>query len=349
MCGINAEEKACRASDEQYAYIDAIRIFAILMVIVLHCMCDFYNDIHNAGKFSWWVLGYVNEISRTGVPLFFMISGFLLIRSDSAKTPLKFYKKRLKKICIPFIVYDILYYCYYCIVEGREFSTLEFFRELANTGSAMHLWFMYSMILLYLFVPYLKIIIENSGFKALIFFLILAIFQTTIKPFINIVLNGQITLYMALDGIDGYMGYMVLGYILGTYKPSRKTELTVYILGGLSFLIFPIVNSIVASRTWYAVFNGGYAVNHYIEAAMLFLIFKNLSYSRNEKLLAGVARLCMTVYFIHVFALEGVTAIVRVLPLYWYFPILFVGTVVISFAAAYGIEYTKKYVRSICA
>ena len=69
-------------SRARVGYVDYVRVFAMVMVILLHCICDYANMEKNFGRPLWWLTGLLNEVTRTGVPLFFMISGFLLVDDE---------------------------------------------------------------------------------------------------------------------------------------------------------------------------------------------------------------------------------------------------------------------------
>ena len=79
------------------------------MVIVLHALGDYFYKESSFGSSLWWCLGFINEFCRTGVPLFFMISGFLLLKEDIPDIK-EFYKRRFTKICIPLACYNVFYY-----------------------------------------------------------------------------------------------------------------------------------------------------------------------------------------------------------------------------------------------
>lgn len=285
-----------------YSYIDFIRVFSICMVIILHCIYEHYNNLTNIEQKFRIMLGYVNELSRTGVPLFFMISGFLLLNGDIANIK-AFYKKRILKIGIPFLIYDIFYYIFFCIFNKNSISITVFLKELINCGSAYHLWFIYSILFLYLIIPFIKIIIDKISFKTTLWLFSIIIFQTTIKPFINTIFNGYIYVYLTEDGILGYLGYMLLGYILGSHKFTLKIKGLIYITGIVFFAAIPIMNTHSAKTNGIFPFNGGYTINHYAEAAAIFLFYKNRIHNSN-KCISAIAFITMDAYFIHVFILE---------------------------------------------
>jgi len=289
-------------SEKHYGYVDFIRVFSMVMVILLHCFYMYYNDIGNAGKSFWFILSFVNELTRTGVPLFFMISGFLLLSNDIPDIK-NFYKKRFSKILVPFLAYDVFYYLFFAYANKTPVSIVNFLKELINNGSAYHLWFIYSICFLYLMVPFVKMIVDKSSAKMLVLFLFVVIFQTTIRPFINTVGSGHFYLYLTEDGVCGYLGYMILGYILGKYKLSAKGKIIVYLLGAASFIIIPAVSMHHAITNGNFLFHGGYSINHYLEASAIFLLCKCVI-KKDSKIISSMSKITFSVYFIHVFVLE---------------------------------------------
>ena len=333
---------------KRYLYVDFIRVFAIVMVMLLHCICDYYNDIANSSNLLWKVLSYVNELARTGVPLFFMISGFLLLNDDIKSTSL-FYKKRFLKVLIPFLVYDIFYYGLYSYINKNPMTIGGFFKELLVSGSAYHLWFIYSILILYLFIPFIKKIVDASSQKMLWLFLVLVTFQTTLRPFINTIFKDSVYIYFADDGFVGYLGYMILGYILGKYDYKKLTNLIIILLGIVSFICVPLVTMTDAMKIGQFTFNGGYSLNHYVEAAALFILFKLIIKNEN-KFVSKLSLVTFEAYFIHVFVILAIKKInfVNLSPAYLMI-IWTVLTVIISFAWGFIEKFiTNSFRRLKC-
>ncbi len=301
-----SNQKNNALSVNRFYYLDFIRVFAIITVIGLHCICDYYVAPENYGKDLWYILSFANEFFRIGVPLFFMISGFLLLNNPipDAKA---FYKRRLSKILIPFIFYDIFYFLFFTWLYGYEFSVSRFFRELIGIGSAYHLWFIFSIAFMYLMIPFLKIIVDKCSEKMLFFALLIITFQSTLKPFINLFLKseafGNSFLHLTEDGMIGYLGYLLAGYLLGRHKFSKKSTALVIVLGAGFFLITPIISTYSVTHGSDFVMHGGYSLNHYLEAAAVFLIFKSL-FKKPSKVVYALSSVSFGAYFIHVFVLE---------------------------------------------
>ena len=329
-------------SKDRLEYVDAVRVFAIVMVLLLHCICDYSNHSGNFGRPLWWITAFLNEITRTGVPLFFMISGFLLIDGVDTSNIGGFYKRRLLKVAVPFLVYHVFYYCYFRLHNGQNLLDGTFFVQLVNSGSAYHLWFVYSMLVLYLFVPFVKMIVEKSTVKMLMAFFVLTIFQTTLTPVLNILFGGKVYFFFTEDGIVGYMGYAVLGYILGRHE--IKWDKIMIALGLLAIPVFALVNFCGAMQGKGFVFNGGYTINHYIEAAAIFLLFKKLNVGKT-RVVGLLSVLSFRAYLIHVFVIELFKSALSNFSPSVMMALLFILTLLLSFVWAYVVERFYKIVK----
>ncbi len=283
-------------------YIDFIRVFAIILVILLHCICGYYNEPANSATKAWYALGFVNELCRIGVPLFFMISGYLLLRKEI--TDIKdFYKRRILKIGIPFLFYDVFYYVWFSYVNHTKPTVGGFFKELFGSGSAYHLWFIYSILFLYLFMPFIQMILKRANLNLTVLFLILVVFHTTLKPFVNTLADGHFSIYLAEDGFVGYLGYVVLGYLLGTYQLPAKAEKLIYAVGAVFMIAIPIWSMYRVRTGETFLFHGGYSLNHYVEAAAVFLLCKR--FIKGEMLcIKKLSAITFGAYFSHVFFIE---------------------------------------------
>ncbi len=317
---------------ERYNYITVLRAVAIAMVIALHCICDYFYDFSNAGRGLWYLLGYTDEFLRIGVPVFFMISGFLLMKDDI--TDIKaFYKKRLLKVFIPFIFYDVFYYLFKGF-QGEAISVAGFFKDLLNNGSSYHFWFVYSIMFIYLLMPFLQKIVKQCSTKMLWLLLCLVTFQTTIRPFINTIFDGKVYIYFTEDGFIGYIGYVILGYILGTCDFTKKQRLLIYALGVAAFAVFPAVNMLNIINKQNMLITGGYTINHYIEAMALFLWFK-YNVKGCNRFISRLSALSFTAYLIHVFILSLIQEVSFDLNPSLIMLIWMVACVVLSFGWAY--------------
>ena len=104
---------------ERIPFVDYIRVIACFMVMLVHSSENFYaaDSSGLAGNVSmlasesnrFWVAFWDGGISRTAVPLFMIISAFLLVPMPEGMTMTQFYRRRFKRILPPFICFLLLY------------------------------------------------------------------------------------------------------------------------------------------------------------------------------------------------------------------------------------------------
>ena len=151
---------------KRIVFLDYVRVFACFLVMVVHASENFYGAAgatDMVGPQSYlgseadrlWVAVY-DGFSRMAVPLFMIVSAFLLAPMKKEQTMWQFYRQRAIRILPPFFIFMILYSTLPMLwgqING-ETSFNDMSRILLNFPSlAGHLWFMYPLISLYLFIP----------------------------------------------------------------------------------------------------------------------------------------------------------------------------------------------------
>ena len=148
---------------KRIVFLDYVRVFACFLVIVVHASENFYGAAGStdmAGPQSFlanesdrlWVSIY-DGFSRMAVPLFIIVSAFLLTPMKEELTSWQFYRQRCIRILPPFLLFMVLYSTL-PLLWGQidaETSVKDLSRILLNFPTqAGHLWFMYPLISLYL-------------------------------------------------------------------------------------------------------------------------------------------------------------------------------------------------------
>ncbi|WP_415186318.1 acyltransferase family protein [Shimwellia blattae] len=82
-----------------------MRILSIFAVIVLHQASAF--SLYENTSLEWWVVDFYNSFARWCVPVFIMLSGYLLLHKEEGFYV--FYRKRLSRILIPLIFWSFFY------------------------------------------------------------------------------------------------------------------------------------------------------------------------------------------------------------------------------------------------
>ena len=147
-------------------FLDYVRVFACFLVMVVHASENFYGAAgatDMVGPQSYlgseadrlWVAVY-DGFSRMAVPLFMIVSAFLLAPMKKEQTMWQFYRQRAIRILPPFFIFMILYSTLPMLwgqING-ETSLNDMSRILLNFPSlAGHLWFMYPSLVCSCFRP----------------------------------------------------------------------------------------------------------------------------------------------------------------------------------------------------
>ena len=174
----------------------------------------------------------------------------------------------------------------------------EFILKVLFEGAHFHLWFVYSILGLYLFVPILRKWVKSSTDNEILYFLIL--WFITLVSQINL-LRPYIP-QIDLINFSGYIGYFVLGYYLNRLDFKNKAfPLLLYILG---FVVTFLGTYYLTSKKgiFVASFYKYLSPNVLIASIGVFLLVKNLSI-RNlwlKRVITMIDNNSFGIYFSHV-------------------------------------------------
>jgi surface polysaccharide O-acyltransferase-like enzyme len=283
---------------EQIIYMDFLRVFAAFAVIVLHAAAPLLKKMAEGEMIQFMHGNIIDSATRWCVPIFFMISGALLLNSKREFDLTFFLKKRFDKILIPFLVFSVIYF----YINNKGFDITQFILKFANNAIAGHLWFFYAMIAVYLFSPVLILFVKHSSQRINLFVLLVWFFFCSLFPF----LNGLIPLlkinFFGPFGI--YLGYFLLGYVLFTKDFSRVERLLIYVLGVLSYFITfygTYYYTHEQGGTFFPIFYTYNSPNVLLMSIAIFVFFKyNCNFKmKNTKVLTKISSLTFGVYLIH--------------------------------------------------
>lgn len=151
---------------ERKIHIDLLRIFAISLVVYNHTGLFGYREeiILNGGWDT--CIGIVShifsEICRMGVPLFFMISGALLLKRE--ETIQQLVKNRIVRFVAFIILFCFIQNFYVSLQQGypvsfKQFLNSLFFGEFKN-GVFVY-WFMHVYLAMLLLLPFMRPIVKS--------------------------------------------------------------------------------------------------------------------------------------------------------------------------------------------
>jgi surface polysaccharide O-acyltransferase-like enzyme len=294
---------------ERIITLDFVKVFAIIFIIILHSAAPI---LYQYGKIddNFWMIGNIyDSIARMSVPLFFMVTGTLLLNKTIPSTTL-FLKKRIGRIVIPLIFWSIIYAYFNIYVMHKDLHLLtEVFYSLFRR-EYYHLWFLYALIGIYLFIPILNIFITSSSKKMQYYFIILWIFSISIIPIFDNFLN--IKAYNYLPMMSGYIGYLVLGYLLSKIVISNRILIVSLIIFCISTLITIYGTSYLTeqSNSYIGFFYSYFSLSTVFQSISVFIILRYIGSTitiKMNNIIIDISKKSLGIYLIHPILLWALT------------------------------------------
>lgn len=136
---------------------DAIRLFAVVAIVVLHTAANGVNRLDFAST-DWWLANLTDSAARAAVPLFVMLTGALLL-NQPLQALRHFYQKRWQRMGLALCGFSLFYLCWSqlkALVKGQQLSSDDLWLQLVSGTPYFHLWYLYMLVGLYLVLPFLQ-------------------------------------------------------------------------------------------------------------------------------------------------------------------------------------------------
>lgn len=201
---------------------DLLRICAAMMVVLLHVAGSNWNSV-SPDKAEWVVMNLYDSIARSAVPLFFMLSGAFLLRKDITLKELY-----MKKIVPLGIIWGVWLFLYAVDTIGLDRMLSTNFIDIVTltVDSHYHLWFIPTLIGLYILHPILRGIVsyrEGSYIRYLLaIFIIFGVIKTTLLVFIQNPILVTLIYKIPME-LMGYSCYMIMGYYFANISKYKDT------------------------------------------------------------------------------------------------------------------------------
>ncbi len=130
--------------------MDTARVAACFMVVMLHTAATRFGSFDE----QWWASNFYDSLVRSCVPLFLMITGVLLLGKRESLPA--FLSKRFVRV-LPPLVFWSLFYMAWNTWRGERYGPWYGWLEAIIHGPVVfHLWYLYAIVGIYLFVPFLR-------------------------------------------------------------------------------------------------------------------------------------------------------------------------------------------------
>ena len=232
----------------RYFGMDLLRVLACYMVMQIHAGEFYYigeGGVTVPGTNSMWV-GILNSFCRLSVPLFVMISGYLLL---PVKTDLStFMKTRFTRVFFPFVFFCIVFSFYFYgignITLKQAFINIPLI--FVNYGTDVgHLWYIYMIMGVYLFSPIISPWIKTAPVSHYIYFFVFwglsmcLVYIHLLFPAVWGECYWNNT--PMLQSFTGHMGYAILGAFVKIHLQDKN----LYWLGAILVVVGYVITATI--------------------------------------------------------------------------------------------------------
>lgn len=304
-------------------HIEIIRILAIVLVVANHTPA--YSMPFSTGDISLgtYSMMCVAAFIKTAVPLFFMISGALLIPKKETISEL-LHKRVLRfLLVIPlFALFQVIYH--YCAetpdsphdVTSQIIQSLYYCRPSATVPTPA-MWFLYAYVCLLLVMPFLRLLADRLTKNHIIYLICLPCVLSYIIPLTFAVLmgrtpgvNGLLQYSRFLTSASAYMVYAIIGYylenVVDVSRISWKKVCILLAVGCCSIALEAFSEVIVMMRAHLPTFDPELVTFRglmVIPTAVLYLFVKKLCWgrdpsSRSAKVLGYIGAATFTAFLL---------------------------------------------------
>lgn len=308
---------------------------ATFLVILLHTAAVPFNTFHSA----WSVAVMYDALGRISFPLYLLIAGYISLNKNESL--LSTLKTRVLNLLLPLVAWTAIYLFYNHIVNGStaSFSLL----ETLSTPAYPHLWFIYTLILLYLVTPLLNTFIQHGSQQRINYiiaiWLALASVYMLFDNFKDSVLESHPVLAPSnIDMVVYLSGFYIIGGVVRRYKLAPKVTIAaiIFILSAVLTAVMCYSLSISTNQpNDIFLFYSAPTIVTLALACFFMLLNAQLQFTQRINLaIRGLTRLSMGIFFIHMLVLE---TLLRLLPVDFenYYAILSIPAMaLLSYAAS---------------
>ena len=139
---------------------DLMRVILSMMVLGIHILTK-VKGLSKEYNTTWVVVNIFTNFFMISNPLFFILSGKFSLNKEfeTSKDYKRFYKNKMITIIIPFIIASIIIY----IVFNENKSIQNFIKKFVGGDIEGTYWFIYTLIGMMIFSPFLSKMIKNMN------------------------------------------------------------------------------------------------------------------------------------------------------------------------------------------
>lgn len=274
--------------------LEILRIISMIMIIMHHYA--YYSGFiwEDAITVNRIIVNFFQMFGKLGVVIFILISGYFYDKT-------KFKLKKLLNLFLQVWFFSIIGLIIGIIIDSDKLNITNIIKSIFPISFSTY-WFASCYILIYIFSPFLKKIVNNISkrdYKILLTIMLLIWFVYATIQKVETYSNVFITL-IVIYLIGGYLKKYDISF-LNSIKNNIKINIIIIIIFIMNIImigieLFAIKIPFLQDKWMY--FNGERSIFVLILAILLFSIFKNLNI-KNNKIINKIATTTFGIYLVH--------------------------------------------------
>ena len=263
---------------ERLKYSDALKFISIFMVVVIHIICDYRDMFIGNNQTKYAILTFFDSLTRVAVPIFFMITGTFMLSNKKEEKYIDYLKKRIPNLLFPFIIISMVYYYFNASRMGLKMSLLNFLELFTSGDIKYHFWFMYTIIMIYIFIPFLKVLVQKLKKSELITLILLIFIFGNVMNFLTVIFSALEMNYFRsflLPDIIIYVNYLFVGYYLYNNKIKEKNKKIIYIVAVISMILMNVVDNLYNNEVRIDVILTANSIFAFMPSIAVYILFKD--------------------------------------------------------------------------
>ena len=174
-----------------FIWIDYLRTICCVSIVLIHVIGNWYKcvDLKHLMYDRYFIdCVLLQPFIRFAVPIFIMISGYLLLNPNK-KLDIEKIQKYIIKMSIILVIFGLTF----CFIENFfNFGSSNIPKLITNSfinfiegKSWEHMWYLYMLLGLYLITPILRLFVKHANHKTVNFTLLSLLIVSIIIPTIN--------------------------------------------------------------------------------------------------------------------------------------------------------------------
>lgn len=225
-------------TQERKLYIDVLRIMATLMIMFNHTSTfGFALYTVRTDGILYWIYLFLAISAKTAVPIFFMISGGLLLeREETLETLLK---KRFLRFVIVLLAGTASHYAYFANWERSELSMSGLVERVFSGNMVTPYWYLYSYLGFLLMLPILRKLVSVLQTQDFVYLIGMYFLMKLLSVVQFLVWKGSIehSPYFSFFIMGDNIFYPLLGYFVEHRLPQKFYEKKYTYVAALSAIV----------------------------------------------------------------------------------------------------------------